>query len=337
MRYEPELLRFADGRQVATKEDWAQRRREMLNILAREEYGYLPEKKPTSLQLIEKNNNHMAGHGIEEKLELTIQADKGEFKLPFSLLYPDTEGKHPLFLYISFENAVYQRYFPAQSVLSRGYAVALLHYTAIASDDRDFSNGLAPLMDRPQDGTGWGKISLWAWTLSRALDELIKRDDIDKDNIAVIGHSRLGKTALWCGANDERIRFSCVNDSGCSGAAMERGKNPESETAEIIFRRFPFWFCENYGKYGKDAEHMPFDQHMAVAACCPRYALVSSASLDAWADPPSEKRSCEAAKPAWERFGDGTQGIQYFLRDGTHFLSLYDWNNYMDFIDAHKA
>ena len=120
---------------------------------------------------------------------------------------------------------------------------------------------------------------------------------------------------------------------------MERGKNPESETAEKIYRRFPFWFCENYEKHGYDVEHMPFDQHMAIAACCPRYALVTSASLDAWADPPSERRSCEAALPAWGLFGMGEmgQGAAYFLRYGIHFLSFNDWRFFMDFIDGHKA
>lgn len=339
MLYEPELLRFEDGRQVRSPEDWALRRREILDILAREEYGRLPEKKPSALTFIDKNNHHYAGHGIEEKLELTVQADRGEFTLPFTLIHPDGEGKHPLFLYISFENAVYQHYMPTEYVLSRGYAVAILHYTAIASDDNDFTGGLAGLMNRPTDGTGWGKLSLWAWTLSRALDRLIEREDIDSSNIAVIGHSRLGKTSLWCGANDERIRFVCVNDSGCSGAAMERGKNPDSETAEKIYRRFPFWFCENYQKHGFDVEHMPFDQHMAIAACCPRYALVTSASLDDWADPASEKRACEGALPAWSLFGRGQaeEGVAWFLRDGIHFLSLNDWRFFMDFIDAHKA
>ena len=336
MLYEPELMRFQDGSPVLTQDDWARRRSEMLDILAREEYGYMPPKRPCKIRLVDQCNAHYGGHGIEEKLEMTICADKGEFVLPFTLLHPDTREKHPLFLYISFSPAIYQKYLPAEVLLQRGYAVAILHYTAISSDDGDFTNALAGLMDRPEDGTGWGKISLWAWTLSLALDELIRREDIDKDNIAVIGHSRLGKTALWCGGHDERIRFTCVNDSGCSGAAMERGKNPESETAEKIYRRFPFWFCENYQAHGFDVGNMPFDQHMAIAACCPRYVLVTSASLDTWADPASEERSCIAARPAWELFG-AQEGVNYFLRDGIHFLSLNDWTYFMDFIDAHRA
>ena len=339
MAYQPELMCFLDGRAVQTRADWTLRRQELLDILAREEYGFMPEKKPCELKMLSKNNHHYAGHGIEEQLEMTIQADKGAFVLPFTLIHPDAPGRHPLFLYISFENAIYQRCLPAEVLLSRGYAVAIIHYTAITSDDNDFTNGLAALMDRPTDGTGWGKLSLWGWTLSRALDRLLERDDIDGNNVAVIGHSRLGKTSLWCGANDERIKFVCINDSGCSGAAMERGKNPASESAEIIYRRFPFWFCENYRKHGTDVANMPFDQHMAIAAICPRYALVTSASLDEWADPASEKRGCEGALPAWALFDKGAlgEGCAYFLRDGIHFLSLNDWTFFMDFIDAHKA
>ncbi|MBQ3668792.1 MAG: RidA family protein [Clostridia bacterium] len=335
----PELLIANDGKRVTTQEEWAARRKELLDVLSSEEYGFLPPKEPACLKLVSKNKDHYGGRGVEEKLELTIKADKGDYTLPLTLLHPDAPGRHPLFLYISFSPELYQKSLPAEVLLKRGYSVALIHYAAVTSDDNDFTNGLAGLMDRPCDGTGWGKLSLWAWTLSRALDEIIKRDDVDVEAIAVIGHSRLGKTALWCGANDERIRFTCVNDSGCSGAAMERGKNPASENAEIICRRFPFWFCENYKKHGTDVEHMPFDQHFAIAACCPRYVAVTSASLDEWADPPSEKRSCEAASCAWQLFGRKGFGDDavHFLREGTHFLSLDDWEFFMDFIDRHKG
>ncbi|MBQ3762645.1 MAG: hypothetical protein II875_11625 [Clostridia bacterium] len=343
MSFIPDVLSFIDGRKAESAQDWALRRDEILELLAREEYGFLPEKKPVRISTLGKNNAHSGGRGIEEKLELRIEADMGPFTVPVTLLYPDTPEKHPLFLYISFSPDIYQHYFPAETVLSRGYAVAMLHYTAITSDDGDMQNGLAGLMDRADDGSGWGKISLWAWTLSRALDALLLRDDIDKANIAVIGHSRLGKTALWCGANDERIRFVCVNDSGCSGAAMERCKNPDSETAEKIYRRFPFWFCENYQKHGFDVDNMPFDQHFALAACCPRFVAVHSASLDDWADPASEMRSCLNASPVWKLYGmkgldEGVKGsLSYFLREGTHYLALADWTAYMDFIEAHKA
>ncbi len=332
----PDILTTASGKPVRTPDEWQTRRGEILNLLSRGEYGFLPPRLPVSLKETGKNNMHWGGHGTEEQFELTVRGDKGEHCFPVTFMHDDSGIARPLFLYLSFEKQVYQKYFPVQEVLSRGFGVAIIHYASVTSDDGDMQNGLAGIFERPDDGTGYGKISLWAWAASRVLDALITRNEVDANNVAVIGHSRLGKSALWCGANDERIRFTCVNDSGCSGAALERGKNPDSETVKKIYARFPYWFCENYARYGDNVDAMPFDQHMALAACCPRFLAVTSASLDAWADPASERRGLEEAAKTWDAL-DVTGRTAYALRDGIHFLALEDWRFFMDFIDAHKA
>ncbi len=343
MTFDPVLMRMNDGKTALTAAQWRKRRAELIEVLAREEYGFMPPACAVECKTESCNRNHYGGHGIEEKLEVTVHAPKGEYSFPVLLFKPDFAGKHPLFLFLSFEAQPYQKYFPLQEVISRGYAVALIHYQAVTSDDGDMQNGLAGVMVRPMDGTGWGKITLWAWAASRVLDLMMTREDIDEKNIAVIGHSRLGKTALWCAANDERIRFACVNDSGASGAAYARGKDPRGENVRIITQHFPFWFCENYQQYADRENEMPFDQHYAVAACCPRYIAVTSASEDIWAGPDSERKSCEKASESWEKLGlkgftaEKDAHAQYRLRNGIHFLSLEDWRFFMDFIDERKA
>jgi len=82
---------------------------------------------------------------------------------------------------------------------------------------------------------------------------------IDPSKITVIGHSRLGKTALLCAALDDRFYGAVSNDSGCSGAAVSLGK--KGETIADITEQFPFWFCENYMKYAGKEKEAPFDQH----------------------------------------------------------------------------
>ena len=201
---------------------------------------------------------------------------------------------------------------------------------------------------RKYDGTDWGKISMWAWGASRVLDYLLTRSEVDSENVAVIGHSRLGKTALWCAAQDERFRFAFSNDSGCAGAALERIKHENAETIESITRVLPYWFCENYHRYAKNVESMPFDQHFLLGAIAPRFLCVGSASLDAWADPYSEQLCCCEASQAWEvnghmgfvgpkesaHIGDSFHegNIGYHLRDGIHFLGRTDWLQYMAFM-----
>ncbi len=174
-------------------------------------------------------------------------------------------------------------------------------------------------------------------------------DAIDKRRIAVAGHSRLGKTALWCAAQDERFAAVFSNDSGCSGAAITRGK--VGEQIQNITEVFPYWFCSNYAKYANHEDEMPFDQHQLLACIAPRLLYVASAAEDEWADPYSEYLACVAASTAYQLLGQKglvlsgqayapglcLQGgsIGYHLRAGTHFLSRDDWQMFISFLDEH--
>ena len=331
MKFSPDILTLKDGTQADTPEKFALRRAEMLDILAREEYGYIPEfKGEVSAQVIKSSDDRIcAGHGSLEEITVSFDAEKGRFSFPLKLIMPVGVKNPPLFLLINFRQEIYDKYIPLEEIIDRGFAVAVIYYQDITSDDGDMANGLAGLYTRPTDGTGFGKISLWAFALSRAADYLFTRDDFDKENVAVIGHSRLGKTALWCGANDSRFAYVLSNCSGCGGAAYEKGKRPEAETIEHMNKVFPFWFCENRQKYAGREDEMPFDQHFLIGASAGRRVLVESATEDLWADPQAEERSCMGAKPAFDIAGG--EAVHH-IRHGKHFLSRNDWNFYMDYI-----
>ena len=166
--------------------------------------------------------------------------------------------------------------------------------------------------------------------------------------MAVCGLSRLGKTALVCGAFDERFKFVYSNNSGCGGAALEQIKHEGAETIAVMNEAFPAWFCENRRKYAGHEDTMPFDQHFLTGLIAPRYAAIGSASLDDWADQYSEQLCAIAASPAWkvcgregyigkenpakigDVFNDGD--VSYHLRDEIHFFGRKDWLVWMDFI-----
>lgn len=245
-----------------------------------------------------------------------------------------------------------QERWPVREIVGAGYAVATAHYCDIDPDyDDGFENGVHALFPEyrcsNEHPERWGTIATWAWGLSRLADALEQVEEIDAGRLMVVGHSRLGKTALWAGANDERFQLVISNNSGCGGAALS--KRCYGESVAAINRSFPHWFNRNFRTYNDAEANMPFDQHQLIASMAPRPVYIASASLDRWADPVGELLSGHHASPAYALFGK--QGltatvlpevnrsiggsIGYHLREGEHDLLPYDWKQFIAFAQKH--
>jgi hypothetical protein len=249
--------------------------------------------------------------------------------------------------------AVNKRRWPAEMIIDAGFALITCHSADIDTDNdlEDWTDGAHPLFYREgqekPDSAEWGTIGAWAWGMSRILDYAIAHNNIDGDKVIATGHSRLGKTSLWAGAQDERFAGVVSNNSGCGGSAY--AKRVKGETVKMINDVFPHWFNDNFTKYNNNEAELPVDQHLLMATIAPRPLYVGSATLDKWADPEGEFFSAMMADTVF-RFltGEGLNTdtlpapntpvigrLGYHLREGKHDIVAWDWEQYLKWADRY--
>ena len=331
-------------------EEFDARRAQIVDLLAKEEYGYLPDI-PYSVDTEVIPSGRLLGGGTAENYvtKLTVHMNGKAHTFPLYCVIPTAVRPAPAILLINFRGGVPDEYLPAEEIADNGFAVFSLCYNDVTMDNGDFTDGLAGIFynGRRRGPTDPGKISLWAWAASRAIDYILSLSCIDHRNLAVAGHSRLGKTALWTAANDPRVTMIFANESGCGGSSLARGVADDAEHVWQICEAFPYWFCENYLKYVGHEDEMPFDQHFLLACLAPRRVYIGLSEQDRWTGPDSSYLACIAAAPVFEKLGaipafTGVQDrypvtddwfhdgyIGFHMRSGDHFLSRRDWLGFM--------
>ena len=364
----PELLRFKDGSNV-TKETWSKRRQELLEMFRTHVYGRVPQT-PSELSFETSNKQViLSGEAIRKEVTALITTNKGEAELTILVYLPKSEKPAPCFVGLNFsgnqtiyhDNGVTRskwikegvsasvgskaERWQVEKVLARGYALATMHCADVDADD-NMANSIRPLFDDARSKDAWGSVAAWSWGLSRMMDYLETDESVEPSKVALLGHSRLGKAALWAGAQDERFALVISNNSGCVGAALSRRRF--GETVKAINTQFPTWFCETFKEFNDNEMALPVDQHMLLALIAPRPLYVASAKEDLWADPRGEFLSVLHASEVYELLGKRglelstmpatnslslTTTAAYHIRAGKHDVTAFDWVAYLDFAD----
>lgn len=352
----PDVLVRDNGRKVRNRRQWEKKRRpELMGIFESEMFGEVPSR-PEGLrfELTCPDSLVYGGTAIRRRVRIYLDA-AGEHHFDMMIHLPAKhEGRIPMFVGLNFreleENLTVHRHtWPFEYITAEGFGVAVAFHTAIEPDGPEGEGyESANVRSWYKPAGEWGAISAWAWGISRMIDYFETCPEIDMQRIAVIGHSRLGKTALWASANDRRISLAVSNNSGCCGAALSR--RMYGETFQVIQSRFPYWFVPKFEEYAGREDSFPTDQHALIALSAPRPVYVASADEDDWADPIGEWQAALLAGPVYRLYGlqglsgdhmpadnhtDDYGSVAYKIRTGIHALWPDDWCDYIKFAKRH--
>ena len=355
----PDLFTSIDGRSINTPELWNKvRRPEILELFRENVFGRIPATKYEKSFVVKSvDRNALDGKAVRKEVIITIKRENKSLSFTLILVTPKSGKPVPVFLLIDpWMNEAgsdhwkrRQEYWPVAEAISRGYGMAVFDASEIDPDNFDnFKNGIHGILDQqPRPADAWGTLAAWAWGAGRCLDYLVADKDVAGDKVAVVGHSRAGKTALWAGAEDQRFAMVIANESGAGGAAIARRRY--GETVERLNTVFPHWYCRNFSKFSDHENDLPVDMHMLLALAAPRPLYVACADEDLWGDPYGSYLSLYNALPVFQLLGLRDDipmtmppldkqviygNLGFHIRSGEHNLLLNDWKWFMNFADA---
>lgn len=383
----PDPLVMFNGERVTSKQQWNDKRRPELKALFQYYmYGYLPPPIPITAKV--EHENAKAFEGKATLREITISFGPAETPpIHLLLVVPNQrKGPAPVFVGINFHgnhmlvddpgvrlptvwvpsrgsgvkaNRATEagrgkeiQVWALEQSIDRGYAVATFYCGDVDPDRPDVREGIQPHLRRKGAKSGphdWGTIAAWAWGVHRVVDYVSNHKDLDKNRIAVVGHSRLGKTALVAAAMDERIALAIPHQAGCGGTAPSRTHDPKAESVKRINTSFPHWFDDTFKQFNDCPDKLPFDQHCLIALMAPRPVLLSNAVEDQWANPSGQFQNLQAADPVYRLLDAGglkakrmpppgkliDSPLGYYIRAGKHSMTKDDWKVFLAFADKH--
>ena len=380
----PDPLVFNDGKPVRTAKDWQKRRSEILELFETNVYGHSP-KPPKSIRhkIFDLDKNALGGKAIRKQVTIYFSPKDDGPKEDLLIYIPAAAQKPvPLILSLNFsdnqavvndpgvklgtiwtrdkherqtaseESRGRDHNFDVEKVLTHGYGFATIYYQDIEPDfNGGYQFGIRLLFLKPRQTEpapdDWGAIGAWSYGLSRAIDYLEKDKDVDAKRVAIMGHSRLGKTVLWAGALDERFAMVLSSCSGEGGASLARRNY--GETIKTLTDAFGYQFAANYKKYADDPNKLPVDTHELIALIAPRPVYITGAEDDRWADPKGEFLAAVAAGPVYRLLGKEDlvtdqmpplntpimHTIGYHYRSGKHEVTAFDWDQFLAFAEMH--
>jgi hypothetical protein len=361
----PDPLVLQNGQPVRDADTWFKLRRpEILKHYETDIYGRVPPQAPAiKFEVVGADLTVLSNSAIRKDIIGHIGGKPDGPKVKVVMYLPgNASGPVPVLLHLLFGNpppgspAATNSVRPGEigplsDILARGYGYAMFRYTEIEGDNR--TNNLTHVRKLALAGYAqpapdeWGTITAWVWGASQVLDYLETDRAVDARRVAFIGHSRLGKTALWAGARDPRFALVFASCSGELGASLAR--RDFGETVDDVIANFPWWFAGNFQKYSARWNEMPVDSHLLIALNAPRPVFITGGTQDQWADPNGMFLAEVAAGPVYRLLGKKDLGanempldtplitgdLGFLYHTGGHSITATDWKTFLDFADRH--
>ena len=347
----PDPLVSAEGRTIATPDEWTTLRRpQILALFSSLVYGQMPiPESPIQTEYLVQNvdKEFMGGKATRKEVLIRFSNNQGRAEMLALVFVPNATAKPvPAFMMISFDDnrsdklkanpdapGKLRNGWPLGQLLDRGFAfVSVYHQDLVGHNEVGFERGIQPLFFKAGQSfpaaNEWGVLATCGWGAMRALDYLETDREVDAQKVVLMGHSKLGKATLWAAAQDQRFAIAISANSGCAGAALWRRRS--GETLAKMTTRFPYWLCGSAQKFVGREEDLSVDQHMLLALMAPRPVYVASATEDHWADPRGEYLSAYHASPVYRLLGkrglnsEKTPGTGYRRRGKRRGLSPTD-------------
>lgn len=318
----PDPLIIDEGRTdtpVRTINQWNEKREWMRNQLMHYITGTVPPA-PDNLRA-QISADRLDGRVRLQMIHLSFGPDH-QARLTLELMIPPGQGPFPVFL-----TQWSHREWALQAV-RRGYIGCVY----AGADSKDDTEQYAEVWAGKFDFT---RLMRRAFGASRAVDYLLTLPIVEKDKIAITGHSRNGKTSLMAAAFDERIAACIPSSGGIGGEVPWRYSSPnfgiETDIATIT-AIFPSWFHPRLNFFIGREHKLPIDQNSFMALIAPRALMLSTALSESISNPWAIELAYQDTKKVYEFLG-APHNLAIRSRYGLHSVSAHDIDDYIDFFD----
>jgi hypothetical protein len=222
-------------------------------------------------------------------------------------------------------------------IFQRGYALVIYNDNDCAEDttlrEQDGSFTFRHTRFYPAyPNYDWGILAGWAWGASRVADYLVTDPTIDEGKLIITGASRAGKSSLIAAAFDDRLMGAPVVTGGGGIGAYRFAGADNSETLDMMEKKYPNWFSPHLHEFWGQREKLPFDEHWFLALCAPRPFIALEGDADTISLPTAVQKSFEAALPVYKLYGK-PQNLGIHYSHHAHAFTEEDWTAMMDFAD----